>query len=74
MVVDPSGPALDLEVTLGVVIGTIPLRDVAPLWFPPPGPMMNMPVPGQPVVDQPVPMVPYPTGPTAPPSPDGRYY
>ena len=48
MVVDPSGPAFDLEVPLEIVIGTIPLRNIQATYSaaPPTLPaIMPMPTP-----------------------------
>lgn len=66
MVVDPTGPAFDLEIPLEVVIGTIPLREVPPMWFPQ-APVMTLPAGApEPVVNQPVPMTAYPAAPSPP--------
>lgn len=43
--VDPSGPALDLEVPLEIIIGTIPLRQVVQ-QFPPRAPSPLQPLSG----------------------------
>ena len=55
MVVDPSGPAIDLYVPVEVVIGSIPLRQIAeqhgmvlPPPPPPPDPSLPPPAPGVP--------------------------
>ena len=63
--VDPCGPALDLEVPLDIIIGTIPLKDSVENIAPPPQPpaVVQQPVPGimpginsDPVYPPPMPM------------------
>lgn len=59
--VDPSGPSLDLEVPLEIIIGTIPLRQVV-AQYPPraPQPTVGFPLPTGATPSAPFePMMPY---------------
>ena len=76
MVVDPAGPALDLEVPLEIVIGTIPLQNIYGVYHSGPAPQAVMPMPGAPydpsIAPTALPMV--PAGAAAEPSANARKY
>lgn len=58
MIVDPSGPALDLRVPLSIIIGTVPLHSIARQYQTqygvsgPPGLLPIGPAPSAPPIDK----------------------